>query len=266
MKVSLKNIAVIFSLYTNVVFSGSMGGVDNDVEPCWGPAEACSSPRAAIPYTQNRVAAFSIGPAWSRNGQSQTLTILPNEVNHYAAKIQNNVFPYMEAFLGREKQWSQILYTQLGLEIGGGSAARFRGTVTSETVPQFTTETYSYNVNELRVLAKGKILFDLNFYETRPFLTAGIGIGFNHSYGYAVKPTSASTALFKSNTQTALATTLGVGFEEVINDHWHAAIGYEYANWGKSQLDAAAHQITTPGLVVNNVYVNTVLLSLLYFS
>ncbi len=261
MKSFFVGVAVFSSFLTNTLWAGEMGS-DSEVEPCWGPAEACSAPPAAIRFTQNRLFAFSIGPAWSRNGQSQTLTLQPGVVNTYSAKIENNVFPYMEALIGMERQLSQMVYAQLGVEVGGGSTARFRGTITQANNPNYNEDTYSYNVNELRVLAKGKVLFDLNFYATRPFLSAGIGMGFNHAYSYATQPSS--SFIFKANTKMALASTLGVGFEEVINDHWHAAIGYEFANWGRSQLDAATNQSTTPGLVENNIYINSVLISLLY--
>lgn len=264
MKSFIISAVIVSSLATTALWAGSMGS-EGDVEPCWGPAEACSSPRSPIHYTQNRLFAFSIGPAWSRNGQSQTITLQPGVTNTYSAKIQSNVFPYMEALFGMEKQLSQMLYTQLGIELGGGSAARFRGTVTQANNPSFSEKTYSYNVQELRVLVKGKLLFDLNFYATRPFLSAGVGIGFNHSYSYAEKPSPVPPP-FRANTQTALTSTLGVGFEEIINEHWHVAIGYEFANWGRSQLDAAANQTTAPGLVVNNVYINSVLISLLFLA
>ena len=218
----------------------------------------------------DRLISFSIGPAWSNNGQNQTLTLQPGVQDRYMATKKSNVFPYGEIFFGMEKQLNKSLFAQLGLEVGAGGTARFRGDIWQSANPNLVNYTYSYNVNEVRILAKMKLLADIKFYDTRPFVSVGLGGGFNHAYHFATQPTSPKSPpyvyTFNSNVTKTFAYTFGFGFDEVINAHWHAGIAYEFANWGQSQLAAANQQTIGEGLLVNNIYINAVLLNLTYVT
>lgn len=268
----MKRFALVFSIlsiFSAHGFAGTMG-TEDDTEPCWRPSEACSTPAGrSLAYNIDRIISFSIGPSWSNNGQSQTLTLQPNVQNHYQASFRNNVFPYGEIFFGMEKQLEKSLWAQLGVELGAGGTARFRGDIWENANPNTIDNTYSYKVNEGRILAKMKLLADLNFYGTRPFANVGLGGGFNHAYGYETQPTTpngpVSAYRFNSKVSKSFAWTAGFGFEEILNEHWHASIGYEFANWGKSQLGSAYTQTVGEGLVVNNIYLNTLLLTLTYY-
>ncbi len=261
--------SVAIGLLSSPLFAGTMSSED-DTEPCWGPTEACSNaaPRA-VGYTTHRFVSFSIAPAWSNNGQTQTLTLQPDIQKKYVASYRSNVFPYGEIFLGLQKQMTKELFIQLGIEGGAGGSARFRGDIWEDADPNFINYTYSYNVNEGRILAKMKLLADIHFYDTRPFGSVGLGIGFNHAYHFntqATIPEEVPAPSFNSKLTTTFAYTLGAGLEEALNDHWHAAISYEFANWGSSELAAANGQTIGQGLTVNNIYINSVFLTLTYFT
>jgi len=71
---------------------------------------------------------------------------------------------------------------------------------------------------------------------------------------------------FASNTTTAFTYTLGVGVERHLNPHWQAGLGYEFADWGKSQLSRASRQTLNNGLSLSHVYTNGFLFNLTYHA
>jgi hypothetical protein len=54
--------------------------------------------------------------------------------------------------------------------------------------------------------------------------------------------------------------------EKPLNDHWTIGMGYEFTDWGKSQLGAASGQTSGEGLILNHVYVNQLLFSLSFVA
>jgi hypothetical protein len=51
----------------------------------------------------------------------------------------------------------------------------------------------------------------------------------------------------------------------LINAHWRAGIGYEFADWGKNQLGAAPGQALGNGILLNHFYTNGIQLIIHYY-
>ncbi|HHS9463875.1 TPA: outer membrane protein, partial [Legionella anisa] len=71
---------------------------------------------------------------------------------------------------------------------------------------------------------------------------------------------------FADHTKTAFTYTLGAGVQKALNDHWQIGAGYEFADWGKSELGRAFGQTMNSGLALNHLYTNGVLFNLTYVA
>ena len=67
-----------------------------------------------------------------------------------------------------------------------------------------------------------------------------------------------------SNTVTTFTYTVGAGLQYTVTQHWQVGIGYEFADWGSSHLDAAAGQQLGRGLALNHLYTNGLLFTFTY--
>jgi opacity protein-like surface antigen len=115
---------------------------------------------------------------------------------------------------------------------------------------------------------KGKLLADHNSMII-PWLSASIGVGFNQAHHFNNTPIiseAIASPNFSNNTMTAFTYTLGAGIQRNLNTHWQAGIGYEFSDWGKSQLGRAYEQTLGSGLILNHLYTNGVLFNLTYLA
>lgn len=260
-------ILLLSSVLSSGVFAGSMGA-DGFSDPCWGPEGSCTiNPQPDLESPWRRVATFSIGPAWSNNGETQTFYLQPDIQKTYTATYNSNILPYGELFLGMQKQLNRMFFSQLGIAIAGGSEAKLRGDIWEDADPNFNNYTYTYGVSEARVMVKGKLLVDIGYYGTRPYISGALGVGFNNSHAFTITPNiyeEVAAPIFESNVNTVFTYALGIGLQEVLNEHWQVGIGYDFSDWGKSQLAAANGQTVNQGLLINNLYINSVLLNVSY--
>lgn len=259
MKKNKAFIAYLIATVTSNVWSGSMGNYNS-------PDSTCSNKTSSV---LQKVLTLSIGPAWSNNGETQTLYLQPDIEKTYSANFHSNILPYGAVFLGIQHRLNRVFFHQIGLEVAGGGKAELKGSIWEDADPNFNNYKYTYNINELRVMAKTKLLMDIDYYGTMPFITAAVGISFNNSFGFTITPKieqEVPAPAFNDSTQNVLTYALGVGLQEKLNDKWFASIGYEFADWGKSQLAKANGQTTNNGLIINNVYINSVLVSLTYIT
>ena len=98
-------------------------------------------------------------------------------------------------------------------------------------------------------------------------MSGSLGIGFNQSRDFNIVPTifaAIPAPNFTSNMTTAFTYTLGLGLQRAINTHWRASVGYEFADWGKSQLGMAPDQTLGGGISLNHLYTNGIQFSLSY--
>lgn len=252
----------------NMAYAGTMGPTEK-FDSWWIHETPCPTTDKALRiYPWAHVLSLSIGPAWASrsNAQSQNVPI-SSTVNaiYYPAKTING-FPYGEVFLGLQKQLDPKFYSQIGVEFGGGAEANMSGSVYQTTT---TTQPYAYqySISEGRVLIKGKLLVDPGYHEIRPYASIGLGVGFNTSHAFSIAPTRSigglsPPPLFRSNTLTRFTYTLGAGLYRALNEYWFSGIGYEIANWGKTQLGGFSSLGSPVGLSNDNFYVNSVQFSL----
>lgn len=259
MKKNKTLIAYLIAIISNSVWSGTMGDYNS-------PDAMCANKGANV---LQKFITLSIGPAWSNNGNTQTLHLQPDIEKTYSANFHSNILPYGEIFLGVQYRLNHTLFDQLGIEIAGGGRAELKGSIWEDANPNFNNYNYTYNISELRVMAKTKLLMDINYYGTMPFITAGVGIGFNQSSDFTITPKiqeEVAAPAFNTSTKNVLTYALGFGLQERLSDNLQASIGYEFADWGTSQLAKADGQTVGNGLLINNVYINSILLSLTYIT
>ncbi len=215
------------------------------------------------------VATLSVGPAWQKGGKTQTF-YLANEVEKtYVAMKSTRTLADGEFFLGTQQTLRRnVLRSQLGLAIATASDAKLSGYIWDDADPQFNNYRYSYHITHAHVALKGKLLMDRSTMLI-PWISGSIGVGFNHAHRFNNTPLifeAVKNSNFASNTKTALTYTVGAGVQKTLSKHWQMGIGYEFADWGKSQLDRAEGQTMNSGLALNHLYTNGFLVNISYLA
>ncbi|MFZ4077771.1 MAG: outer membrane protein, partial [Legionellaceae bacterium] len=213
------------------------------------------------------VATLSGGPAWYQAGKTQTFYLQPGFKNSYIAQTPTQVLAEGELFLGLQRALSSTLLGQLGLTFAGSSDARLQGSLWETGDPAFDNFTYQYYISHMHVGLKGKLLAPITSTSYVPYVSGSLGVGYNHAFDFTMTPLLFETIPeppFNNHTQTTLTYTLGAGFQKILNQHWQVGAGYEFADWGKSQLSRAQGQTLNQGLVLNHLYTNQLQLNVSY--
>lgn len=214
------------------------------------------------------VATLSLGPVWENNGNTQTFYLAPNIEKTYAANHASHALVDGDIFLGIQKPIREKLDGQIGLAVATTSNANLSGSIWDDALPQFNNFNYTYNVQHTHIAVKGKLIKDMG-HAFKPYVVGSLGVGFNQARNFTSTPTlfeAVSTPNFQSNTTTAFTYTVGIGVQRAINQHWQAGIGYEFVDWGQSQLARASGQTMGQGLSLNHLYTNGLQFSLSYLS
>ncbi len=216
----------------------------------------------------NFVGSVSLGPVWENAGQTQTLYLTPDIVKTYVANDITNTLFDGEIFLGMQKNLPTDTLGQIGLAVAATSNAAFSGVVWDDANSSFNNYTYRYQLQHTHLAVKGKLLSEKSDW-LMPWISASIGVGFNSAHGFKNTPVIPEAVMmpnFSCHTETSFTYTLGAGLQKILNPHWQLGIGYEFADWGQSQLGRATGQTLNSGLVVNDLYTNGVLFNLTYIS
>lgn len=214
------------------------------------------------------VSTFSIGPVWASPGRTQTLYLTPSIVKTYTASNATRTLADGEIFLGVQKTLPYDLYTHFGIAGALTSPVSVSGDIWDDADPTFNNYTYSFQLQHGHVALKAKV-FKQTTYSLLPWVSGSVGVGFNRAYSFTNTPTIPEAIAqnnFGANTQTSFTYTVGAGFQKVINQNWQAGIGYEFADWGQSQLNAAQGQTLNSGLGLNHVYTNGLMFNLTYIA
>lgn len=217
-------------------------------------------------FKSSGVATLSLGPVWESAGNTQTFYLAPNIEKTYATNHASHGLVDGELFLGIQKPLREKLEGQIGLEVATTGNASLSGHIWDDAESQFNNYTYSYQVRHTHVAIKGKLLADRGYIVT-PWVSGSLGAGFNQSHNYSNTPTISEAVVmsnFASNTTTAFTYTLSAGVQRHLNQHWQAGIGYEFADWGRSQLNRASGQTLNSGLSLPHLYTNGFLFNLTY--
>lgn len=213
-----------------------------------------------------KIVTLSVGPVWSSPGKAQTLFLVPDIKKTYLSTTSNSSLISGEVFVGLQHSLHSMLDGQLGLAVAGASNVNLGGTALEDGNPKLDNYVYQYNINHAHVALKGKLL--TYFKETyQPYISGSLGVGFNHAYDFTLTPKiyeEIPAPLFQPNTVSALTYTLGLGVEKEIYKHFKIGLGYEFADWGQSQLGAAPGQTIGDGLALSHLYTNELQLSLTY--
>lgn len=188
------------------------------------------------------VATLSLGPVWENAGNTQTFYLASNIEKTYAANHASHALVDGEIFLGIQKPIREKLDAQIGIAVATTGNASLSGNIWDDAQSQFNNYTYSYQVRHTHVAIKGKLLSDRGYIVT-PWIIGSVGVGFNQSHDYSNTPTISEAVVmsnFANNTTTAFTYTLGAGVQRHLDQHWQAGVGYEFADWGRSQLSRAS--------------------------
>jgi opacity protein-like surface antigen len=242
------------------------------------PISQSANHSAILKSIYNKISKFSPyvitisgGPAWTSAGKTQTFYLQSDVQNTYAANNKTNTLGTGELFLGLQRTLREKFTGQLGLALAGSGMANLSGSVWQDADPNFNNFNYTYSVNQFRVALKGKLIAEKNPLTqlVQPYISGGVGVGFNHAYNYQATPTLFQAVVapgFSANTTTAFTYTIGAGMQKSLNTNWQAGIGYEFADWGQSSLGAASGQTLNSGLSLNHLYTNQLQFSLSYVA
>lgn len=240
-------LALSASLATSSVLAGTMGPINQESAWSW-------------------VGTISAGPIWESGGKTQTFYLTPDIEKTYAANTSTHTLFDGEVFVGLQKGLFHTIQAQLGLAFAATSDANLSGIILDDADPQFDNYIYAYKIQHTHIAAKGKLLADMGYWFT-PWVSASIGVGFNHAYSFDNTPTSYEAIIntnFATHTATAFTYTVGTGVQKALNSHWQVGVGYEFSDWGKSRLGRAEGQTLNSGLSLNHLYTNGVLFNLTY--
>jgi hypothetical protein len=214
------------------------------------------------------VMSLSAGPSWESAGQTQTLTLTPDVVKIYTARKPTNSLPLEELFLGIRQSLSKQLEGQIGLAIVTTGNATLLGDIWDDGDPIFNNYTYQYKVSHMAAALKGKLLGHWNL-PIIPWISASIGAGFNKAYSFRNTPTiyeAVQSPNFINRTTTAFTYTIGVGAQRQLSPHWQVGAGYEFSDWGKSQLGPVFGESANQELTLSHLYTNSILFNLTYVA
>ena len=214
-------------------------------------------------FASSWVATINIGPAWESAGNTQTFFLAPNIENTYAANHKSHALIDGEGFLGVQKLLREKLEGQFGLAVATTGNAALSGNIWNDADSTFNNYTYSYQVKHTHLALKGKLLADRG-YRVTPWVSGSLGVGFNKSHDFTNTPTISEAIVmpnFTNNTTTAFTYTLGAGIQRNLNSYTQVGIGYEFADWGQSQLGRAPGQTLNSGLALSHLYTNGFLIN-----
>ncbi|HAU1322173.1 TPA: porin family protein [Legionella pneumophila] len=233
----------------SAAFAGNMGAVIPSKDWTW-------------------VGSLSVGPVWAKAGDTQTFYLAPEIEKTYAAVKESNAFAAGELFVGIQKTWLSRWLGQLGLAVATTGNAQLQGVIWDDADPQFDNHSYQYKIRNSHIAVKSKLLLDKGYW-LMPWVSASLGVGFNRAHEFTNTPLifeALPNSNFTRHTKTAFTYTLGAGVQKSISEHWQLGVGYEFADWGKSELGRALGQTMNSGLALNHLYINGVLLNLTYVA
>ncbi|WP_367605698.1 outer membrane protein [Legionella sp. W05-934-2] len=234
---------------------------------CLACDDGLIGPNDEFPIVWTKVITVSGGPGWTKAGDTQmqysTSTPIPL-FNNYIANKKWNTLGEGELYFALQHILTNYMTGRFGIAAAGSSQAKLQGTVIPSPSATVQPYTYSYRITHGRVGLKGMLLFGAQNQTFMPYIMGSFGLGMNSSHQY--KETQIpQMPTFRSNTTTAaFAYTLGGGLEAAFNQNWHGGIGYQFADWGKSNLDSIGGQPYDEGLRLARLYTHVLQFSLTY--
>lgn len=220
------------------------------------------------PETLRPVVTLSLGPIWTAPGKAQTILLQDDLPQTYTSNRQSNTLFVGELFAGLQAPLFNRFQVQFGLAVAATTSANLSGDVWQEADPEFDNFIYAYKISHSYLALKAKLLTDFRNI-VQPYISASVGPGFNHAYHFnsrAKIPEVIEEAPFNPRTLASFSYTLGVGLQKSFSNHWAFGAGYEFADWGRSQLARAFDQTLDTGLRLNHVYTHQLQISLTFIA
>lgn len=214
------------------------------------------------------VGTFSAGPVWEQGADTQTFYLTPSIEKTYAPNTSARGLFNGEIFLGLQKTLTSTIKSQLGLAAGRTSKANIRGEIWDEADPEFNNHVYSYTIQHTQVALKGKLLKDIS-HKLIPWVSGSLGVGINKANSFNNTPLicgAAPNPNYTAQTKTSLTYTLGAGIQKALNQHVQVGLGYEFEDWGRSELGRASEQTLNKGLGLSHFYTNGLLFNFTYVA
>ncbi|MCH9689290.1 MAG: porin family protein [Gammaproteobacteria bacterium] len=209
---------------------------------------------------------LSAGPSRGSGDKTQTLYLQPDIQKSYVAEKNNQAFTTAELFLAKQFKQNKLL-EQFGFVFAGAGNAILSGDIWELANPNFNNFEYQYKLNHAYIALKGRVL-PINFSTLiSPYLSASLGVAFNRAYQFKNTPKITEEVPlpnFKNKTKTSVSYTVGAGIEKTLTSQFKAAIGYEIADWGSTQLAPATGQTLNQGLSLKHFYAQQLQFSLFY--
>lgn len=215
-----------------------------------------------------RIIGLSGAATWTSGNQTQTLALESDVLKTYTASQPSNVIPSFELLIGYEKpiMTSHPIIGQLGLRLAEAGNATLNGDIWEDANPNFDNFNYDYKIRHFDISVKGRLIGAFGFY-VDPYISGSIGLGVNRAYDFTITPKISSEVAappFASNTTTAFTYTVGIGLQRKCYENFEVALGYEFADWGRSSLSAASGQVTNQAPSLNHLYAQSLQLSLFF--
>lgn len=223
------------------------------------------------------VATLSLGGARASQAKEQTIYITPYIKRTYLVSDSAGNLGVGELFLGLQTELysnfyrnnsSEAMLGRLGLALGTANSMNISGVVWDNADPQADNYVYGYQVRHSYLTLKGQILLDTNSLLI-PWISASAGIGLNNASSFESTPTieeALPVPPFASKKTTALTYAVGVGVQKALGVHWQIGLGYEFSDWGKSELGTAVEQTLETNLVQNHTYTNSILFNITFLA
>jgi opacity protein-like surface antigen len=217
-----------------------------------------------LPPSYESIITLSGGAAWTTPGQNQYLypQAFPS-YQYYTFTSGTKAMVSGEIFFGLERVVSPYLIGQLGLGVGGVSDAMVSGyTNVDGTADAYS---YTYKINHGRLELKGKLIA-YTLQPIQPYISGSLGIAFNNAHEYipvALNANVAAPLWFGTNVTPAFPYTFGAGVQAMLNANWQVAVGYQFADLGKSFLGGDG-VVLGSGLRQTHFYTNEALVSISY--
>jgi opacity protein-like surface antigen len=220
------------------------------------------------PLFAHYVISLSGFQGWESTNAKQTIFVTPDIVKSYVTNPSTQAFGTGELFVGVYQPINSMFEWQLGLALATNGNVRITGYIWDDGDARFSNYSYTYLVRSTHVDVKGKLLVDIGM-KLIPWISANLGVAFNQAHEFNSSPSiyqAIPTPNFSSDTKVSATYTFGVGAQLPISENWQIGAGYEFSNWGKSQLGKATGQSTGNGPVLNQLYSSSVLLNLSYLA
>ncbi|MFA5959631.1 MAG: porin family protein [Tatlockia sp.] len=246
-----KTLALLSGLViSQTLFAGTMGAV------------------VAVP-AYSFITTLALGPAWVDENNSRTIFLAPEIVKTYRAGNSSNSLVNGELFFGIGKQLRENISGQLGLALAGSTSAKMAGVIWDDAAPIFNNYAYNYRVTHAHVAVEGKLLANNSNFFVTPWIGASAGVGFNRAYDFGNTPLifeAVRNPNFTDHSTTAFTYTVSAGVQRNISNNCQIGIGYQFADWGKSQLGPAFDQVFDGGVKLDHLYTNGVMFNITYIS